>query len=156
MNREYGEVIPAPDAAVLPDKNLDYRIVYSVMKDAEDVPDWNQDLNPGLFRIAKMIRIFEEGGLERKDLTMVVVLAGAAARVALKNEPYRELFGRDNPDLELIDHLKQSGVTLHVCGQMLGFKGYEREWVNPAVSVVLGNAVALITYQLRGYAFIST
>jgi len=68
----------------------------------------------------------------------------------------RNLFGRDNPDLELIADLKDSGVTLHVCGQMLGFKNYERVWVNPAVIVVLGNAAALMTYQLKGYAFIIT
>ena len=85
---------------------------------------------------------------------MVAVLAGPATGVALQNEPYRRLFGRDNPDLGLIDDLTGAGVTLHVCGQMLGFKEYPREWVNPAISIVLGNAVALITYQLRGYAFI--
>lgn len=146
--KDYGQISPLPDAAVQPDKNLEYKIVFGISQAAKDY----SGVNPGLERIAQLINVFASAGVTPDKMKLVAVIYGPATPIALTNKNYHAQFDNDNPNLQLISQLKKSGVQIYVCGQSLFRASIELGWVNPDVSIALSSLVAIPTYELKGYA----
>ena len=57
--KDYGPVVPRPDAALQPDKNADYKVVFNVT--AWATPD---KVEPGLERVARAVNLFASAGVD--------------------------------------------------------------------------------------------
>ncbi len=147
MIKKYGSSHNLPDAAVQPDPNLVYKMVFDITSQAGP-----EKVNSGFNHIARAINLFEESGYPAGKLQLAAVVHSKATESVLKNEPYRQKFSQDNPNLDLIKQLKQAGVEIYLCGQSLIGHGYERDMVAPDVTIALSALTVLSTYQLRGYA----
>lgn len=151
MIKNYGSIHELPNAAVQPDPNLDYKIVYSITKAAE-----NQDQqNSGLLHIARTINLYAWAGIPVGEMHLAGVVHGPATPIVLSNPVYKQNFAHDNPDLDLIDQLSQAGVELFICGQSLLGYGYERDALAPGVTFALSALTVLPNYQLNGYALLN-
>ncbi|MHB9156174.1 MAG: DsrE family protein, partial [Endomicrobiales bacterium] len=113
------------------------------------------EITPGLTHLAGLINSFSVAGIAPRDLTLAAVVHGPATKSVLDNEVYRDNFYMDNPNTKLIGELKKAGVRLLVCAQSLFKSGFTAGSVNGDFSLSLSAAVALSTYQMKGYALIA-
>lgn len=146
--KDYGQISPLPNAAVQPDKSMEYKIVFGISQAAKDY----SEVNPSLERIAQLINVFASAGVTPDKMKLVAVVYGPATPITLSNKNYKAQFDNDNPNIQLIKDLKQNGVQIYVCGQSLLRASIELGWVNPDVSIALSSLVAIPTYELKGYA----
>ena len=144
----YGPAVSLPNAAVQPDKSLQYKILCDVSKPAAS----NDQVNPGLDHVAQLINVYATAGMMPDQMKLVVIIHSAATPIVLKNDEYKTKYGVDNPNLKLLNELKKNGVVLYVCGQSLAFYGFKQEWINPDITLALSALTVIPTYQLMGYA----
>lgn len=135
------------EGAVNPDSDIEYRIVVDLKTLQRD----KESINPGLNNVARMINLHGLGGVEAENLNVAVAIHGGATDVILNNEAYQKKYELDNPNLRLIDELKEAGVELYVCGQSLLARNYEHKEVNPQIKIGLSMLTVVTTYMHKGY-----
>lgn len=146
---EYGHFRVPPNAAYKPDPSRDYRIVFSMTEG----PKTPGEVNPSLDHVARAVNLYVASGVPLSHLKFVAVAYGEATPIALDNAHYREKFGTDNPNLELIARLRKAGVDVAVCGQAVAAHGYADDWVDKSVTLSLSAMMTITTLQQQGYAF---
>ncbi len=144
----YGAAHPLPHAAVQPDKNLEYKIIFSITKNGK-----SGDANEGLVHLARLINVYAEAGIKPEKMKLVAIITGPATYSALNDSAYKKHFKKDNPNSYLLKELKEKGlVKIFVCGQALTGLGYTQKNLNPAVTEAVSALSVLPTYELKGYA----
>jgi intracellular sulfur oxidation DsrE/DsrF family protein len=142
----YGKIVALPKAAMQPDKNADYKVVFNLTSGGD--PD---KVNSSLDRVARTVNIFASAGVPASHLHFVVVIHGPATPIVLDNAHYQEKFKFDNPNIALIDELEKAGVKVVVCGQALAHNKIAHEWVNPQVELTLSAISDVIILEKSGY-----
>ena len=88
-------------------------------------------------------------------LKFVAVLHGAATAAALDNAHYKQQFGVDNPNLEIIRKLRAAGTDVAVCGQAMAEHHFQYEWIAPNVTLALSALTTITVLENEGYALMS-
>lgn len=142
----FGKIVPAPDAAMQPSKDMEYKVVFNMTGggDADKV-------NPSLDRVARAVNLFASAGVPLSHLHFVVVVHGPATPSVLDNAHYREKFSMDNPNAKLISELGKVGVKVVVCAQALAHNKLAREWVDPQVEITLSAITDVIILEQQGF-----
>ncbi len=143
-----GTIHDIPYATVTPDPNLEYNIVI----DVANGPQTPNDLNPSLENVARLINLHVAGGVPLSKLHIVLAVHNASAVAMMNNEAYQKKFKTDNPNLKLIEELKQAGVKIALCGQSIVNRNIDPMQLAPGVEVATSMLTTFTTYQLRGYA----
>lgn len=146
----YGGIYSIPEATVLPDPELIYRVVIDLYSGA----DSSEKLNPSLNNVARMINLHAIGGATKK-MEVVLAIHGKANDMVMNNQHYFDRYGVNNPNIELIRDLKQAGVKLTVCGQSLLASKVAPSEVLTEVEVATSMLTTVTTYQLKGFAFLA-
>ncbi|MDE2091068.1 MAG: DsrE family protein [Gammaproteobacteria bacterium] len=148
-----GKMHPLPDSAFQPQKDVIYKAVFSLTK-GELNKDKKQaaNINDGLEALARAVNLFASAGVSPDHLKFVAIIHGGATPIVLDNTHYKQEFGVDNPNLELIKQLEAQGVQIAVCGQAVAGWNFEYSWVNPDVKIALSAISTIIILQQRGYA----
>lgn len=147
--KEFGAVVSLPNAALQPDKNVDYKVVFNVTTWA--APD---KVEPGLERVARTVNLFASAGVPVARLHFIAVIHGPATPAVLDQGRYLEKYGVGNPNADLIAALEQAGVRVVVCGQALAHFKFPDSWVNPQVDITLAAITDLIILQQQGYVLV--
>jgi intracellular sulfur oxidation DsrE/DsrF family protein len=142
-----GKMHPLPKAAYQPQKNETYKVVFSVTQ-AGSKPD---EVNPSLDRVARTVNLYASAGVPLNHLKFVAVMYGAATDAALDNEHYRQKYGLDNPNIDLIRKLRNAGVDVAVCGQAAAEHQDQYEWIAPEVTLALSALTTITTLEHQGY-----
>ncbi len=151
MINNFGSFEKLTDAAVQPDKNLDYKMIFSITKKTKK----EEEGNPGLVHIARTINIYEWAGIPAEKLQMVAIVHGKSTVDFLSEDAFQHEFQKSNRNTDLINQLAETGVKIFICGQSLLRLGYERDVLNPNTIFALSALTVLPTYQLRGYALLT-
>jgi intracellular sulfur oxidation DsrE/DsrF family protein len=144
---DFGASADLPDAAMQPDKNTEYKVVFNITVGAPA----NEKVNPSLERVARAANIFASAGVPLSHLHFIAVVHGPATQSVLDNEHYQEKFSLDNPNVKLISELKAAGVKVIVCGQALAVNKFAHEWVNKDVEITLSAISSVIMLEQQGY-----
>jgi intracellular sulfur oxidation DsrE/DsrF family protein len=144
-----GKIHPLPKAAYQPQRNETYKVVFSVTNAGK--PD---EVNPSLDRVARTVNLYASAGVPLNHLKFVAVMSGAATDGALDNEHYRQKYGADNPNLNLIRKLRNAGVDVAVCGQAAAEHQDQYEWIAPEVTLALSALTTITTLEHQGYALV--
>lgn len=147
---DFGASADLPNAAMQPDKNADYKVVFNVTAGATA----NEKINPSLEKVARAANIFASAGVPLSHLHFIAVVHGPATPSILDNDHYKEKFSVDNPNVKLISELKAAGVKVVVCGQALAGQKFPHEWVNPDVEITLSAISSVIMLEMQGYAML--
>lgn len=145
-----GRIVSLPDAAVQPDPDIAYKIVFDITKGKAN-PD---KVVPGLHKVARLINVFASAGMSPDKMHLALVMHGPSTEAVLKPSAYKAKHGFANPNQALIDQLTQAGVKLYVCGQALREHHVDHKDVSDKFTVALSALTVLPTYQLKGYAFL--
>ena len=113
---------PAKDfagAKELPDATTDYKVVFSVAANAKD-----DEVHPTLNTIALYLNTLAHNGVPANHRHIVAVFHQGGGDAVLANDVYKARHKDvDNPNVAMLEELKQAGVELRVCGQgLLGKK----------------------------------
>lgn len=147
----FGKMHPLPNAAYQPQKTATYKIVFDVTK-AGDKPS---DVNPSLEQVARTINLYASAGTPLDHLKLVAILHGAATPAALDNAHYKQQFGVDNPNLEIIRKLRAAGTDVAVCGQAVAEHHFQYEWIAPNVTLALSAVTTVTLLENEGYALVT-
>ena len=145
--RNFGGIYDIREALVKPEPNQHYKIVIDIVSGAESP----HKLNPALNNVARLLNLHAVGGVPRKNLDVVLAIHGGATVAVLKNEAYIREYEMANPNILLLEALKEAGVMLTVCGQSLIGRGIETSEVLDPVEIATSMLTTMTTYQLKGY-----
>tara|TARA_R110002095_G_scaffold78106_3_gene67229 strand:- start:45278 stop:46276 length:999 start_codon:yes stop_codon:yes gene_type:complete len=146
--KEYGKVMPLPDAAQQPRDGS--KICVDVTKGGDA-----SKLNPGIEKVARYVNIYQGAGKSPAEVQIAVVLHGDATLCVLNDDVYSRRFGTEgNPNLELLHELHEAGVEIYVCGQSLISKKGKPEDVVVFSDVAVSALTSLVNLQTDGYAYV--
>lgn len=143
----YGKIHYLPHAAYKPAPDQTYRIVFSLTQAAKSP----NEVNPSLDHVARTVNLYVAAGVPLAHLKLVAVAFGAATPLALDDARYRALYGVVNPNLPLIEKLRNAGVVVAVCGQAVAEHHFQYGWVDRHVTLALSALTTITTLEHRGY-----
>lgn len=147
----FGQVLEVPSVDYDIDSKLHYKLVIDVMH--SPYPD---SLNEGLLNGARIMNLHVAAGVLPKKISVVFVLHNAAAFSLTNNEAYRKKYGRDNPNIELIQAIQAAGARITICGQSMQKRGIARETLLPNVQVGISALTTISTLQQQGYTILKS
>ena len=110
------------------------------------------EIHPTLKTIALYLNTLAHNGVPANHRHIAAVFHQGGGDAVLDNEVYKARHdGMDNPNIKMLQELKQTGVELRVCGQGLLGKKLEPSQVLPGVQVDLWAMTTMVNLQLRGY-----
>ena len=147
--KDFGKVYNVPFAAERPDSTLQYKIVF----EAGSAMDSASRIYEPLEHCARMYNLHAYGGVPKKNLDVVLVIAGFGIPTAMNNEAYRKRFGVDNPNLKILEEMKAAGVKIVCCAQAMMKNSIDATEINPDITPIFSRFTTVSTYQLKGYAY---
>jgi intracellular sulfur oxidation DsrE/DsrF family protein len=146
---ENSGIVPVKDPTEIPDPNLDYKLLFELTANNPDSAI--NEINYGLAEVARVINLHVASGIPLKKIFPVIVVHAGALNAITNNAFYQERYKMDNPNLKLIDDLRNIGTKFIACGQALAFFDIKREALLPTVKVSLTAQTVLSSYRLKGY-----
>jgi intracellular sulfur oxidation DsrE/DsrF family protein len=137
---------PWPRRPQLPPKDQDLKLRFDVNVGPEP-----GELNQGFDTVARYLNQHGRAGVPRERVKAALVIHGTAGKDTLSNDEYRKRFGKDNPNLKLLDELKAAGVRIYLCGQTSVSRNLPRAVVTPAATIALSAMVAHMALEREGY-----
>ena len=144
---KFGGVYDVPEATLRPPKDRDLKLRFDVNTGVEDGA-----LNMGFDTVARFLNMHARAGVPREHLKLALVVHGPAGRDLLSNAEYKKRYGKDNPNVALVDALKAAGVRIYLCGQTSVSRNLPRAVVNPSAEIAYSAMTAHLILQGEGYA----
>jgi intracellular sulfur oxidation DsrE/DsrF family protein len=148
--KDYGQTFNVENPDIKTDMDANHKIIFDVTQSSED----KSVVNKYIETAARFLNMHAKAGLKPEQLHVAMTLHGGAWQDVMTNEAYKEKFGVDNPNFELINQLTEAGVDIILCGQTAGARGLNKTNVNPNVKFALSAMTALLQYQNNGYRFL--
>jgi intracellular sulfur oxidation DsrE/DsrF family protein len=142
----FGGTFDVPDATLLPPKDQDLKLRFDVNVGPEP-----GELNMSFDTVARYLNQHARAGVPRARLKAALVIHGTAGKDTLANDEYKKRFGKDNPNLKLIDELKAAGVQVILCGQTAMSRNLPRSVVSPSVTFAWSAMVAHMALERDGF-----
>lgn len=148
---DYGGIFEIPNAEMKPDPNIKYNIVIDVATGSTNP----SQLNDGLNNVARLLNLHAVGGVPKENLHVVLAIHGGATYSTLNNDQYQSKYGVDNPNLNILQALNDSGVVdLFICGQSMIARRVDPTKISSFVKPATSMLTTVTTYQLKGYAML--
>jgi intracellular sulfur oxidation DsrE/DsrF family protein len=154
--QKHGGIVTVPKASQQPKKNS--KVLLDITSEEQ-----SGGVIKGFDRAALILNQYTKAGAGIDNgFKMVLVLHGPATKAILNNEAYVKHSGAysksvgvdKNPNLELLQKLKDNGVQIYVCAQALAHNGYSTDEVAKPVMTAVSAATVNINMQMENYAYI--
>lgn len=142
-------VIPVTDPAEIPDPNHEYKLLFEVT--AMNPDSLAKEINFSLDEVARVLNLHVASGIPGKMITPVILVHGPAVEAIANNELYRKRHSMDNPNLKIIQDLKDVGAKFIVCGQAMAFFDLTKADLLPGIKISLTAQTVLSNYQTKGF-----
>lgn len=147
----FGNTYTVPNPEFKTDTTAVFKLVFDISKAPEDP----SQLNPYINTLARFLNMHEKAGVPRKNLHVRAAIHGQASYGLLKNRFYKEKYGVDNPNIELLKELDQAGVALILCGQTAGSRNLSSARRLEIIDVALSAMTIISQSQMEGYSLIA-
>jgi len=142
-----GNTFPVDNPSFVTRTDIEYKVAFELAAAAPS-PD---QLNTSLNSVARFINMHAADGVPVTQIKAAVVVHGPAGWELLSDEAYREKYGVDNPNSELIRELVDQGMTIVLCGQTAASRGIPRDGLADGVQLALSAMTAFVVLQADGY-----
>jgi intracellular sulfur oxidation DsrE/DsrF family protein len=148
--KDYGATFKVDNPDIKTDTSQEFKLILDISSSSKD----KSVINKNIVTAARFLNMHANEGISKEKLNVAMTVHAGAWQDILTNEAYKERFGVENPNLELINKLTEAGADIIICGQTAAFRGIKKEEINPNVKLALSAMTALIQYQKKGYTFI--
>lgn len=148
---EYSGVAPVKDPTEVPDPRIDYKLLFELTVNNPD--STAKDNNYGLVEVARIINLHVASGIPLNKIMPVIVVHSKALHAFCTNKFYKDHYKIDNPNLKLINELKNIGAKFIACGQAMTFLNVKKEDLLEDIKVSLTAQTVISSYQLKGYVW---
>lgn len=145
---ENSGVITVKDPTEIPDPNIEYKLLFELTSNPDST---GKDIHGGIAEVARVINLHVASGIPLKKIIPVLVVHAGALFAFTTNAAYKEKFKLDNPNLKIIDDLKNIGAKFIGCGQAMAFLDIKKEALLPVMKVSVTAQTVVSHYQLKGY-----
>lgn len=142
----FGGVFEVPNPVLVPPKDTDLKVRFDVRVG----PDAGE-VNTGFDTVARFLNMHARAGVPQERVKVALVIHGTAGKDTLVNEEYRKRFGKDNPNVKLLDELKAAGVRIYLCGQTSIGRDLPRAQVASSVDMAFSAMTAHLVLDKEGY-----
>ncbi len=149
--KDFGQVYKVKNPDLLLDKNKKYKVIFDVYSNGKNKKEINASINT----VARFLNMHAQNNINPDNISIVLVLHGAATKNALSDKAFKREFKISNPNTDLIKALIKENVLIYVCGQSFIHKGYNRKDLSKNVALSLSALTALVKYQSEGYQLIT-
>lgn len=146
---EYSGVAPVKDPTEIPDPKIDYKLLFELTANNPD--SVAKENNYGLVEVARIINLHVASGIPVNKIMPVIVVHAGALKAFSTNKYYKDHYKLDNPNLKLLNELKNIGAKFIACGQAMTFLNIKKEDLVDDVKVSLTAQTVKSSYQLKGY-----
>jgi intracellular sulfur oxidation DsrE/DsrF family protein len=146
----YGEVweIEDMDESLLDHDN--FQLVFDIFSSSEDPANVNISLNT----IARFINMHAQAGISIEDMDIVAVIHGTASYDVMDNSFYTSKNNTENPNIELIEKLIDSGVQFYICGQSMNARKLDQSDLLSDINIALSAMTAIHHFVKEGSVLI--
>ncbi|MEJ2113216.1 MAG: DsrE family protein [Flavobacteriaceae bacterium] len=148
--KNYGETFEIVNPEYKTEIDSEFKVIFDVDKSSEDTSKVNRYIEVA----ANFLNMHANAGMKPEQLKVAMTIHASAWKDVLNNDAYKERFGVENPNLELINELSDAGVDIIICGQAAAKRDMTREEIIPNVKIALSATTAIIQYQNKGYRFV--
>ena len=146
---KWSGVIPVSDPTEIPDPTREYKLLFEL---TEKNPDsLAKDINKSLDEVARILNLHYASGIPPKKIIPVIVIHGPGLEALETTANYKKKHSVDNPNIKLIEDLKNVGAKFIACGQAMAFHELTKDNLLPDIKVSLTAQTVLSNYQLQGY-----
>lgn len=108
-------------------------------------------VNRKINSLARFINMQARAGVPVDNIQLAMVIHGKASYDFLNNKAYKEKFGVDNPNSELLKQLVAHNVKFYVCGQSAAFFDIKDGMLVDGVDMALSAMTAHALLQQDGF-----
>lgn len=137
-------------AKEMPDPNMTYKVVFDIGTAASKV----DEINPELEGVVRFVNTLAKNGVPAEHRKIAVVFHQKATNIVLNNETFRARNGHDNPNVSLIQEMKNAGVDFRVCGQAVLANKIDPKTIMPEIELDLWALTTIVNLELRGYVHV--
>lgn len=148
--KNYGQTFEIVNPEYKTELDSELKVIFDVDKSSDDMSKTNRYIEVA----ANFLNMHANVGMKPEQLKVAMTIHASAWKDVLNNDAYKEKFGVNNPNFELINELTEAGVDIIICGQAAAKREMTREEIIPSVKIALSATTALIQYQNQGYRFI--
>jgi len=148
--KNFGETFNVESLDIKTNTSEEFKVIFDVSQSSKD----KSVINKHIVTAARFLNMHANEGMKKEQLKVAMTIHGGAWQDVLDNKTYKEKYGVDNPNLELINELTEAGAEIIICGQTASFRGITKDNANPNVKFALSAMTALIQYQKNSYTFI--
>lgn len=148
--KQYGAVWDIPNTDYKTNPGATFKVVFDIM----NTPDSPGSINKSLETAARFLNMHVRAGVPRDQLHVALVVHNKATKDIIVDEAYRQRFGMDNPNGNLVRELLGEGVDIILCGQSSYSRGYPIEETIEGVQLALSAMTAIIQLEEEGYHLI--
>jgi intracellular sulfur oxidation DsrE/DsrF family protein len=146
---ELSGVVPVKDPTEIPDPNITYKLLFELTDNNPD--SLIKEMNSGLVEVSRIINLHVASGIALNKIVPVIVVHGGALNAFCTSDHYKGKYKVDNPNMKLINELKNMGTRFIACGQAMAFRKVNKDDLLPEVKISLTAQTVLSNYQLKGY-----
>jgi len=143
----FGAVFDVPFIEVPTDTSMNYRVVFDVLETSENPGEVNRYINS----VARFMNMQVRAGVPLENLQLAIVLHGGAVRDAMKPDAFREAYGAENQNADLLRLLGEAGVQVYMCGQSAMSRGLHNDILVDEVQVGLSAMTVMAMLKADGY-----
>ncbi len=147
---DYGKVwkINNQDYKITKDQEL--KVVFDIMNSPEDTSSLNRSIETA----ARFLNMHAQSGVSPENMKIALVVHNKASKDISTNKAYKERYGVENPNAEMVEQLMGAGVAFIFCGQSSLSRDFPIEETISGVQLSLSAMTALIQLQNDGYRLI--
>jgi len=147
----YGKVYDVDKPDLLLKTTTKYHVIFDIYTDKSK----KDGVNPLLNTVARYLNMHGQQGVLIENMSVVVIMHGAATKNVLNDEAHLKKYKINNPNSKLIQELTNSNVKIYVCGQSFIASGFNKGEKSSDVKLALSALTALVHYQSEGYQLIN-
>lgn len=126
------------------------RVVFDMSQENKEAEKGT--VNEGLEEVIRILNLHVAAGVPKNKIDAVVVFHGPAAASFLNDDMYNKRFKVNNPNLALMQALRDKKVRFVVCGQTLALRGLELSAFPAGTLKAYSARTAVSDFQQKGYA----
>lgn len=148
--QNYGAVWNLNDLDVPTSMDMDLKLMLEVMNSPEDP----SKLNPWIETAARFLNMHAQAGVPRENLHVALVVHNQASKDLLQDTIYKERYGTENPNSDMLKELMEAGVDVIFCGQSSSSRNVPAKATINGVKMALSAMTAILQLEQEDYTLI--